>query len=306
VGTLDGRVAIITGAGRGIGAEVAKRFAAEGASVVINDLGVALDGTGADVGPAQHLVDEITASGGHAIANTDDVSDHSAAEVLVRSAIEAFGKLDAVVNVAGILRDRMIFNMPAEDWDAVVRVHLRGTFNMCKHAAVYWRELRDPAAHHRLINFTSVSGLHGAAGQPNYAAAKLGIVGLTYSCANGLGRYGVTANAISPLALTRMSDSIPDDRRRQNAQADERAPENVVPAVAYIASEASDWLTGQVIATGGYRIGLYNRPQVISQIVSNGQPFAIEQAGALMEEVFRPLVAGESRPAPAPVTAPSG
>jgi NAD(P)-dependent dehydrogenase (short-subunit alcohol dehydrogenase family) len=274
---------------------------------VVNDLGVALDGTAADGGPAQQLVDEITASGGQAIANTDDVSDHAAAETLVRSAIERFGKLDVVVNVAGILRDRMIFNMPVEDWDAVVRVHLRGTFNMCKHAAVYWREVRDPAAHHRLINFTSVSGLHGAPGQPNYAAAKLGIVGLTYSCANGLGRYGVTANAISPLALTRMSDSIPDDRRRQNPDAGERSPENVVPAVAYIATEASDWLTGQVIAAGGYRIGLYNRPQVISQIVSNGQPFAIEQAGPLMEQAFRPLVGGESPPGqPAPAPPPSG
>jgi NAD(P)-dependent dehydrogenase (short-subunit alcohol dehydrogenase family) len=293
VGTLDERVVIVTGAGRGIGEAIARRFAAEGAALLLNDLGVALDGSGADAAPAKLLADELTASGARAIANVDDVADHEAAEALVRSAVEHFGKLDVVVNTAGILRDRMIFNMPADDWDAVIRVHLRGAFNICKHSAVYWRELRDPAAHHRIVNFTSVSGLHGAAGQPNYAAAKLGIVGLTYSCANALGRYGVTANAISPLALTRMSDSIPDDRRRAGTEAAERSPDNVVPAVAYLASTASDWLTGQVIAAGGYRIGLYNKPQVISQVVFDKESFGVEQAGLLMEQAFRPLVADE-------------
>jgi NAD(P)-dependent dehydrogenase (short-subunit alcohol dehydrogenase family) len=287
---LEGRVAIVTGAGRGIGASVAREFARQGAAVVVSDLGVALDGTSADAGPAHQLVEEIVSSGGQAAANTDDVSDHKSSELLVRTAIEQFGKLDVVVNVAGILRDRMIFNMPEEDWDAVVRVHLRGTFNMCKHAAVYWRELRDEAAHHRLINFTSVSGLHGAPGQPNYAAAKLGIVGLTYSCANALRRYGVTTNAISPLASTRMAATIPDERRRQDTDSDERSPDNVVPAVVAVASEGSDWLNGQVIATGGYRIGLYNKPQVVSQIVSTG-PFDVEQAASLMEQTFKPLVA---------------
>lgn len=290
MGILDGRVAIVTGAGRGIGQSVARRFAAEGAAVVVNDLGVALDGTGQDTGPAQQLVDEIRAAGGQAVANTDDVADHAAAEGLVRAAVDTFGHLDVVVNVAGILRDRMIFNMPEEDWDAVVRVHLRGTFNTCKHAAVYWREMRNAEAHHRLINFTSVSGLHGAPGQPNYAAAKLGIVGLTYSCANGLRRYGVTANAISPLALTRMSESIPDDRRQSRGVDEERSPDNVVPAVAWIASTESDWLNGQVIATGGWRIGLYNRPQVVNQIVSDDRPFGVEEAGRLMEKAFRPIV----------------
>lgn len=294
MGTLDGRVAIVTGAGRGIGEAVAKGFAEQGAGVVVNDLGVELDGSGANVGPAEHVVKEIIGAGGHAIANTDDVSDHDAAQSIVQSAIDGFGQLDVVVNVAGILRDRMIFNMPAEDWDAVVRVHLRGTFNMSKHAAAYWRSLRNESAHHRLINFTSVSALHGSPTQPNYAAAKMGIIGLTYSCANALRRYGVTANVISPLAMTRMTASIPEDRRRQIRDADERLPENVVPAIAYIASQASDWLTGQVIAAGGYQIGLYSRPLVVSQIVSAG-PFGINQAAAMIEQTFRPIVSVESR-----------
>lgn len=289
MGALEGRVAIVTGAGRGIGEAVARGFAAEGCAVVVNDLGVALDGSGADAGPAQQVAGEIASAGGTAAASTDDVADHAAAAALVQAAVDTFGKLDIVVNVAGILRDRMIFNMAEEDWDAVIRVHLRGTFNMAKHASAYWRAQRDGAAHHRLINFTSVSGLHGAAGQPNYAAAKMGIVGLTYSSANALRRYGVTVNAVSPLAMTRMTSSIPEDRARGIRDADERLPGNVVPPVVYVASEASDWLTGQVIAAGGYRIGLYNRPAVVEEVVSDG-PFGTEEAARAMEEAFRPVL----------------
>ena len=214
MGALDSRVAIVTGSGRGIGRSVALLLAKQGASVVVNDLGAALDGSGTDTGPAEQVVEEITGAGGKAIANGADISDHAAAEDLVKSAISEFGRLDILVNVAGILRDRMIFNMTAEEWDAVIRVHLRGTFNTSKFAAAHWRGIRDEAANNRIINFTSVSGLHGAPGQPNYAAAKMGIVGLTYSLANSLGRYGATANAISPGAATRMTDSVPDERRR--------------------------------------------------------------------------------------------
>src|SRR5579864_6438166 len=198
MGKLDGRVAIVTGSGRGIGAGVARLLAREGASVIVNDLGVALDGSNPDSTPAQQTVNAIKSAGGQAAANTDDIAELAGAERLVRQAIETFGKLDIVVNVAGILRDRMLFNMSEQEWDAVIRVHLKGTFNTAHYAAAYWREQRNPEGHYRLINFTSVSGLHGAPGQPNYAAAKMVIVGLTYSCANGLGRYGVTANAISP------------------------------------------------------------------------------------------------------------
>ena len=296
MGLLDGRVALVTGAGRGIGAGIAKLFAREGASVVVNDLGVEVDGTGRDAGPAQQVVEEIRAGGGRAVSSGADVSDHAAAEGMIRQAIDEFGKLDVLVNVAGILRDRMVFNMSEEEWDAVIRVHLRGTFNTTKHAAAYWRELRDPEAHHRLINFTSVSGLHGAPGQPNYAAAKMGIVGLTYSCANGLTRYGVTTNAISPGAATRMTASIPDARQRVRTDSgDERAPENVAPVVAYLASTRSDWLNGQVIHASGYQVGLYNRPQVIRQVVSTG-PWDLDRLSELVERSFQPAV-GSATPA---------
>jgi NAD(P)-dependent dehydrogenase (short-subunit alcohol dehydrogenase family) len=305
MGLLDGRVAIATGAGRGIGAGVARLFAREGAAVVVNDLGVELDGSGRDAGPAQQVVGEIQAAGGTAVANHADVADHAAAEGLIRQAVEEFGKLDVLVNVAGILRDRMIFNMAEEEWDAVIRVHLRGTFNTTKHAAAYWRSLRDPDAHHRLINFTSVSGLSGSPGQPNYAAAKMGIVGFTYSCANALARYGVTANAISPSAATRMTESVPEDRRRSPADADERAADNVAPAVVYLASERSDWLTGQVIGAGGYQVSLYNRPEPVRQVVSTG-PWDLQRLCELLERSFRPALERSGGPWGGPAPQPRG
>jgi len=286
---LDGRVAIVTGAGRGIGRSVARLLASQGAAVVVADLGVAMDGSGRDSGPAAEVVEEITAAGGKAIASGADISDFAAAEGLIAAAIEQFGRLDVLVNVAGILRDRMVFNMTEQEWDDVIRVHLKGTFNTTRFASAYWRSLRDETAQNRIINFTSVSGLHGAPGQPNYAAAKMGIVGLTYSCANALARYGVTVNAISPGAATRMTDSIPVDRQRsRTASQDERSPDNVAPIVAYLASERSGWITGRVIHSMGYEISLYSNPEPVVRIIGSGPWDDEDDLAAQVERSFGP------------------
>jgi NAD(P)-dependent dehydrogenase (short-subunit alcohol dehydrogenase family) len=290
--TLDGRVVVITGAGRGIGASIARLVASLGARVVINDLGVELDGSGGDAGPAEQMAKQIKAEGGEAIADGSDITNPDAAEGLIRTAIDTYGSLDVLVNVAGILRDRMIFNMSEQEWDDVIRVHLKGHFNTIKPAAAWWRDQRNPDGHYRLINFTSVSGLFGAPGQPNYAAAKMGIVGLTYSCANSLGKYGVTANAISPGAATRMTQSVPDDRRRGPARSDdERSPDNVAPIVAYLASVDSDWLTGRVIGASGYDVMLFNNPEPVRQLTATSR-WDVDQLAAQVERVFKPVVGG--------------
>jgi NAD(P)-dependent dehydrogenase (short-subunit alcohol dehydrogenase family) len=195
-----------------------------------------------------------------------------------------------LVNVAGILRDRMIFNLAEQEWDDVIRVHLKGHFSTIKPAAGYWREQRNAEGHYRLVNFTSVSGLYGAPGQPNYAAAKMGIIGLTYSCANALAKYGVTANAISPGAATRMTASIPTDRQRgASTSDDERSPDNIAPIVAYLAGTGSDWLTGQVIGARGYEVHLMNKPEPVRHVVSDG-PWQPDRLADLVERVFKPVV----------------
>jgi NAD(P)-dependent dehydrogenase (short-subunit alcohol dehydrogenase family) len=286
---LDGRVAIVTGAGRGIGRSVARLLASEGASVVVNDLGSAVDGSGHDSGPAHDVVAEIAEAGGKAVANGADISVFAAAENLVQTAIEEFGRLDILVNVAGILRDRMVFNMTEQEWDDVIRVHLKGTFNTIRFASAHWRSLRDESAQNRIINFTSVSGLHGAPGQPNYAAAKMGIVGLTWSSARALGKYGVTVNAISPGAATRMTDSVPTDRRRTRPEVDEWSPDNVAPIVAYLASERSGWITGRIIHSSGYEVSLYSNPEPVVRIVGTG-PWQPDALAEQVERSFGPLL----------------
>jgi NAD(P)-dependent dehydrogenase (short-subunit alcohol dehydrogenase family) len=321
MGSLDGRVAIVTGAGRGIGRSVAMLLAAEGMSVVVNDLGGALDGSGRDAGPARQVADEISgggggargggargggarggsarggsarggsARGGRAVASGADVSDHAAAEELIKTAIGEFGRLDVLVNAAGILRDRMVFNMTEQEWDDVIRVHLKGTFNTTKFAAAHWRAQRDESAQNRIINFTSVSGLHGSPGQPNYAAAKMGIVGLTYSTANSLAKYGVTVNAVSPGAATRMTESVPDGRRRARTagSADERSPDNVAPLVAYLASERSGWITGRIVHTAGYEVALYDNPHPVTRVVGAG-PWSLDALAGQVERSFGPIL----------------
>ncbi|GAA4527736.1 SDR family oxidoreductase [Amycolatopsis samaneae] len=258
-GLLAGRVVVVTGAGRGIGRAHALAFAAEGAKVVVNDLGAALDGRGGAAGPAQSVVDEITAAGGEAMANTDDIADWAGAARLVGNAVEEFGGLDVLVNNAGFLRDRMLVNLAEEEWDAVVRVHLKGHFATLRHAAEYWRAEakagRARAA--RVINTSSGAGLLGSVGQGNYAAAKAGILGLTTVAAAELGRYGVTVNAIAPAARTRMTEqAFADDMAAPGAGFDAMAPDNVSPLVVWLGSTESAGVTGRVFEVDGGRVGL--------------------------------------------------
>jgi NAD(P)-dependent dehydrogenase (short-subunit alcohol dehydrogenase family) len=245
----EGRICVITGAGRGIGREYALMLAAHGAQVVVNDLGGDRAGSGADTGPAQQVVDEVTAAGGAAVANTDDISTWDGARALIDQAVEVFGGLDVVVNNAGVLRDRMLVNMTEEEWDVVMRVHLKGTFAVSRHAAAYWRDRAKAGETNeaRIINTSSVSGLYCNVGQANYGAAKAGIAAFTIIAARELSRYGVTVNAIAPGALTRMTEDlpIPDERK---AQLD---PRWVAPVCVWLASTRSADVTEQVIEVSG-------------------------------------------------------
>ena len=248
----EGRVVIVTGAGRGIGREYALMLAAHGAKVVVNDLGGARDGTGASMGPAQDVVSEIVAAGGEAIANADDVSDFAGAAHMIQDAISKFGKLDVLVNNAGILRDRMLVNMTEAEWDAVIKVHLKGTFSPAHHAAAHWRDLakQGQAVDARIINTTSVSGIYGNAGQTNYGAAKAGIAGFTIIAARELRRYGITVNAIAPGALTRLTEDLMMGRASEEDKA-RMHPRWIAPVVTWLASPQSAHVTGRVFEASG-------------------------------------------------------
>lgn len=295
MGVLDGRTAIVTGGARGIGAAISRLFADQGAAVVINDLGGSTDGTGSDASAAEQLAADIRDSGGKAVADGSDVSDTATGPRLVELAVEQFGGLDILVNSAGVLRDRMIFNMSDDEWDTVIRVHLRGHFSTVRAAAAYFREQRNPDGHYRIVNFTSHSGLEGSPGQANYAAAKMGIVGLTYSLAQGLARYGVTANAIAPAAATRLVATVdPAKRAIQDRPADDdpsRSPDNIAKLALYLASERSDWLTGRVLGSMGFTISLYENPTVIGEISTSG-PWDIDDIAAQLESSVRPKADG--------------
>lgn len=262
-GICDGRVVLITGAGRGIGRSEALAFAKEGAKVVVSDIGVELDGSGGSVGVADSVVEEIRAAGGEAIAASEDVGDFEAAKRLIDTAISHFGQLDVLVNNAGILRDKMIFNMDESDFDAVIRVHLKGTWNLLHWAAIYWRERQKEGIEvdARVINTSSPAGLYGNVGQTNYSPAKAGIAAMTITAAAELGRYGVNVNAISPVAQTRMTQSIqrPGAESRPEPAEGEfnpRSPDAVAPLVVWLGSPASKDVTGRVFEVGAGSVGV--------------------------------------------------
>jgi NAD(P)-dependent dehydrogenase (short-subunit alcohol dehydrogenase family) len=273
MGKLDGKAALVTGAGRGIGRAVAMQLASEGASVVVNDLGTSLGGEGTDQSIAQQVVNEIKAAGGNAVANTSSITDYDAAGEMIQQAVDNFGKIDIVVNVAGILRDRMIFNMSEDEFDIVTAVHLNGTFNTVRHASALMREQRSG----RIINFSSVSAW-GSPGQPNYGAAKYGILGFTAVLANSLNKYNITANAILPYATTRMIDSTPRGQEfmkehgkppSEMAGGTEGDPGNVSPMVTYLATDEAQEINGQFFGVRGTTIAIYSHWEMAGVLQAN-------------------------------------
>jgi NAD(P)-dependent dehydrogenase (short-subunit alcohol dehydrogenase family) len=260
-GICEGRVVVVTGAGRGIGRGHALEFARQGAKVVVNDLGAEVDGSGSSDGPAGEVVAEIRATGAEAVANGEDISDWDGAKRLVDTALTTFGGLDVLVNNAGILRDRMLVNMTDSEWDAVINVHLRGTFAPMRWAAEYWRDRVKAGESNdaRIINTTSPSGIYGNVGQTNYGAAKAGIASMTVIAAMELGRYGVTVNAIAPAALTRMTENLgfgQGGRQRKPEEFDPNDPDNIAPLVVWLGSGESADITGRVFNVHGGRISV--------------------------------------------------
>jgi NAD(P)-dependent dehydrogenase (short-subunit alcohol dehydrogenase family) len=282
---LDGRVALITGAGRGIGREHALLFASLGAKVVVNDLGGGPDGSGADTSAAQQVVDEIVAAGGDAVANTDSVTSSAGARAMIDAAVAAFGDLHVVVNNAGILRDRMLVSMSEDEFDVVVAVHLKGTFNVMHHAASWWRDQTKAGATaaRAIVNTSSGAGLHGNLGQTNYAAAKAGIAAMTVVAAMELERYGVRVNCIAPIARTRLTMQTPGmDEAMAAAVFD---PENVSPLVACLAAEGCPF-NGQVFSVYGGAVGIYAGWSIAEEVTTDGR-WTFDTLRTAMEQLPR-------------------
>ena len=264
MGLLDGRVAVVTGSGRGIGREFALCLAREGARVVINDVGVSLDGRGSDEDPAAQVCKEIEAGGGQAVPSYDSVSDFDAARRIVETALDAFGQLDILVNNAGIVRDRSLLKMAEEDFDAVVAVHLKGSFNCARHAAPVMKE----AGYGRIINITSSAGLRGNFGQTNYGAAKAGLMGLTFIWALELGKYGITVNAVAPAGATRMTAALFE--RTGGGPPPEQDPALNAPLVAFLASERAAHVNGQILGRTDYAYTIFQHPKQVAWMWRDG------------------------------------
>ena len=290
---VQGKVAIVTGAGRGIGRGVAMLMAAEGASVVVADPGVNVDGSGSDSTPAEQVVKEITDAGGTAVASHESVATMQGGEAIVQAAVDAFGKLDIVVTCHGILRDRMVFNMTEEEWDDVIRVHLKGTFTVVKHACILFRQQRSG----RIITFSSESGLVGIAGQSNYGAAKSGIAGFTKVVARDMGKYGVTANAVAPRAQTRM---IPTAGISGFGEADTfqaADPDDVAPFVVYLASDGAGQINGQTFLVYSGEISLMSQPRPSRSIYSPGR-WTMDELAPLAREYLTRGIPNPATPQP--------
>jgi NAD(P)-dependent dehydrogenase (short-subunit alcohol dehydrogenase family) len=267
MGILDGKVVVVTGGGNGIGRGVCLQLAASGAKVVVNDYGVSVDGRDPSSAAADGVVKEIASKGGEAVAHADSIATMAGGQSLVDLAISKFGDLHAVICCAGILRERMIFNMSEEEWDAVIAVHLKGHFSVWRPASRYMREKKRGC----LIGFTSTAGLEGSAGQPNYSAAKEGIVGLMRSTAIAMAKYGVRSNVISPEASTRMTERLPTTRRGQVAS----PPEGIAPVAAYLVSDEAAHITGQIVHVRGSQVSVWSHPAPI-RMVTNAQPWTPE------------------------------
>jgi NAD(P)-dependent dehydrogenase (short-subunit alcohol dehydrogenase family) len=293
MGMLDGRVVAVTGAGRGIGREIALLCAAEGAAVLVNDLGVSADGDGADLSPAQQTVADIEAAGGRALANGASVADPVASASIVEDAVRQFGRIDAVVNNAGFLRDRIWHKLSHEDWRAVIDVHLHGCFNVSKAATPYFREQGSGS----FIHFTSTSGLIGNLGQANYSAAKLGIVGLSQSIAIDMERAGVRSNCIAPFAWSRMTASIPPSSPEEIARIERMktmSADKIAPLVAFLASDASRDVTNQIFAVRKNEIFLFSKPRPIRSM-HRSEGWTAESIASDLLPAFRSSFAGNDR-----------